>query len=153
MNMISKPEAVLLDDEAIQLPGRFQVHVDRSRDDLLTEFGNATLNDRYLLPGEAYQDLSSPASPPTTRTIHRIIPRHAQRLYDYISKLWFMPATPGPLQRRHRPRPADLLLPQRGQRTACNGIVGLWNENVWLAARRRRHRLLLGQPALDRRDA
>ena len=36
---------------------RFAVTTDPSRDDLLTEFGKETLRDRYLLPGESYQDL------------------------------------------------------------------------------------------------
>ena len=36
---------------------RFSVVTDASRDALLTEFGKETLNDRYLLPGESYQDL------------------------------------------------------------------------------------------------
>ena len=36
---------------------RFDVMTDPSRDALLTEFGKDTLNDRYLLPGESYQDL------------------------------------------------------------------------------------------------
>src|SRR5688572_4197364 len=31
--------------------------LDRSRDSLLTNFGKATLNDRYLLAGESYQDM------------------------------------------------------------------------------------------------
>ena len=31
--------------------------LDRSRDDLLTGFGKATLRDRYLLEGESYQDM------------------------------------------------------------------------------------------------
>ena len=39
------------------LPWRFPVTVDRSRDALLTDFGKDTLDDRYLLPGESYQDL------------------------------------------------------------------------------------------------
>ncbi len=56
MNMISKAETILLDN-AIQMPGRHQVHIDKSRDALLTDFGRATLDDRYLLPGETYQDL------------------------------------------------------------------------------------------------
>jgi ribonucleoside-diphosphate reductase alpha chain len=34
-----------------------KVEVDRSRDALLTEFGKTTLEDRYLLPGESYQDM------------------------------------------------------------------------------------------------
>ena len=35
----------------------YPVSVDHSRDALLTEFGKDTLRDRYLLPGESYQDL------------------------------------------------------------------------------------------------
>ncbi|RZJ95163.1 MAG: ribonucleotide-diphosphate reductase subunit alpha, partial [Brevundimonas sp.] len=31
--------------------------LDRSRDDLLTDFGKKTLEDRYLLKGESYQDM------------------------------------------------------------------------------------------------
>ncbi|NMU81947.1 ribonucleotide-diphosphate reductase subunit alpha, partial [Vibrio parahaemolyticus] len=42
---------------AVQRAGHHQVQVDRSRDALLTDFGKATLADRYLLPGESYQDL------------------------------------------------------------------------------------------------
>ena len=34
-----------------------KVEVDRSRDALLTAFGKTTLEDRYLLPGESYQDM------------------------------------------------------------------------------------------------
>src|SRR3954470_2670624 len=36
---------------------KFDVTTDASRDALLTEFGKDTLRDRYLLPGENYQDL------------------------------------------------------------------------------------------------
>ena len=35
----------------------FPLEVDHSRDALLTDFGKDTLKDRYLLPGESYQDL------------------------------------------------------------------------------------------------
>lgn len=34
-----------------------KVEVDRSRDALLSDFGKKTLEDRYLLPGESYQDM------------------------------------------------------------------------------------------------
>jgi ribonucleoside-diphosphate reductase alpha chain len=33
------------------------IQLDRSRDALLTEFGKKTLEDRYLLKGESYQDM------------------------------------------------------------------------------------------------
>lgn len=38
-------------------PRRFTIVTDDSRDVNLTDFGKDTLDDRYLLPGEKYQDL------------------------------------------------------------------------------------------------
>jgi ribonucleoside-diphosphate reductase alpha chain len=66
-----------------------QVQTDPSRDALLTDFGKKTLVDRYLLPGESYQDMFARVSTAYADDIE-----HAQRLYDYMSNLWFMPATP-----------------------------------------------------------
>lgn len=65
------------------------VTVDRSRDNLLTDFGRTTLEDRYMLPGESYQDMFVRVS-----SAFADDDEHAQRLYDYMSKLWFMPSTP-----------------------------------------------------------
>ena len=67
----------------------YPVEVDHGRDSLLTDFGKDTLNDRYLLPGETFQDLFVRVA-----SAYADDAGHAQRLYDYISKLWFMPATP-----------------------------------------------------------
>ena len=89
----------------------FDVATDDSRDALLTEFGKDTLRDRYLLPGESYQDLFARVA-----AAYADDADHAQRVYDYISKLWFMPATPVLSQRRHRPRPADQLLSEQRRR-------------------------------------
>ena len=66
-----------------------KVEVDRSRDALLTDFGKTTLEDRYLLAGESYQDMFARVA-----TAYADDADHAQRVYDYISTLWFMPATP-----------------------------------------------------------
>ena len=85
---LDRGETTLLDD-AVQLKGHHQVRVDRSRDALLTDFGRATLDDRYLMPGEGYQDLFARVA-----SYYSDNAPHAQRLYDYISKLWLMPATP-----------------------------------------------------------
>jgi ribonucleoside-diphosphate reductase alpha chain len=128
MNMMTKPEAVLLDD-AVQMPGRFQVTVDRSRDALLTDFGRATLDDRYLLPGEGYQDLFARVA-----SYYGDDQAHAQRLYDYISKMWFMPATPVLSNGgTNRGLPISCFLNEATD--SLDGIVGLWNENVWLASK------------------
>src|SRR5580698_7798741 len=87
--------------DAVQMTGRHQVRVDRSRDALLTDFGRATLSDRYLMPGEDFQDLFARVA-----SYYGDDAGHAQRVYDYMSRLWFMPATPV-----------------------------LSNENVWLASK------------------
>jgi ribonucleoside-diphosphate reductase alpha chain len=68
----------------------YPVEVDHGRDSLLTDFGKETLKDRYLLPGESYQDLFVRVA-----SAYADDQGHAQRIYDYISKLWFMPATRG----------------------------------------------------------
>ena len=115
--------------DAVQMRGRYQVHVDRSRDALLTDFGRATLDDRYMLPGESYQDLFARVA-----SQYGDGPAHAQRLYDYISRLWFMPATPvlsnGGTQRG---LPISCFLNEASD--SLDGIVGLWNENVQLASK------------------
>ncbi len=76
------------DSHAVR-PQLYSVEVDHSRDALLTDFGKETLKDRYLLPGESFQDLFVRVA-----SAYADDADHAQRLYDYISKLWFMPATP-----------------------------------------------------------
>ena len=116
-------------DDVVQMQGCHQVRVDRSRDSLLTDFGRATLDDRYLMPGEGYQDLFARVA-----SFYGDDAAHAQRVYDYISKLWFMPATPvlsnGGTKRG---LPISCFLNEASD--SLDGIVGLWNENVWLASK------------------
>lgn len=66
------------------------VTIDESRNELLTEFGKKTLDDRYCLEGEDYQDVFARAAVSFCGDDLML----AQRLYDYSSKLWFMFATP-----------------------------------------------------------
>jgi ribonucleoside-diphosphate reductase alpha chain len=66
------------------------VKVDFSKDALLDEFAIATLKDRYMIPGEdSPQEAFARAC-----TAFADDDAHAQRLYDYVSNLWFMFATP-----------------------------------------------------------
>ena len=105
-----------------------KVEVDRSRDALLTDFGKTTLEDRYLLAGESYQDMFARVA-----TAYADDAEHAQRVYDYISKLWFMPSTPVLSNGgADRGLPISCFLNAVGD--SLDGIVGTWNENVWLAA-------------------
>ena len=104
------------------------VTTDPLRDALLTDFGKKTLVDRYLLPGESYQDMFARVS-----TAYADDSAHAQRLYDYMSNLWFMPATPV-LSNGGATRglPISCFLNSVGD--SLDDIVGSWNENVWLAS-------------------
>ncbi len=120
-------DATVLD--VVQMQGRHQVRVDRSRDKLITDFGRATLDDRYLLPGEGYQDLFARVA-----SFYGEDAAHAQRLYDYISKLWFMPATPV-LSNGGTTRGLPISCFLNEASDSLDGIVGLWNENVWLASK------------------
>ncbi len=115
--------------DVAQKEGGIRVRIDRTRDAHLTDFGKATLADRYLMPDESYQDLFARVA-----MAYADNSDHAQRIYDYISRLWFMPATPilsnGGTRRG---LPISCFLNESGD--SLEGIVGLWNENVWLAAR------------------
>jgi len=105
------------------------IKIDRSRDQLLTDFGKATLSDRYLGPNESFQDLFARVA--STYADDNL---HAQRLYNYISNLWFMPATPvlsnGGTKRG---LPISCFLNEASD--SLSGILDLWSENVWLAAK------------------
>ena len=58
---------------------------------------------------------------------------HAQRLYDAMSRLWFMPATPV-LSNGGTTRGLPISCFLNSVSDSLDGIVGTWNENVWLAS-------------------
>jgi ribonucleoside-diphosphate reductase alpha chain len=108
---------------------RFDLVLDRSRDALLTDFGKDTLEDRYLLPGESYQDLFARVA-----SAYADDQAHAQRIYDYVSRLWFMPATPV-LSNGGTGRGLPISCYLNSVDDSLEGIVNTWNENVWLASK------------------
>ena len=64
--------------------------INYDRDNYLSEFSHKTLQDRYLIEGETSpQDAFARAAKAFADD-----DAHAQRLYDYASKLWFMFSTP-----------------------------------------------------------
>lgn len=66
------------------------MEINYNRDKYLSEFSVKTLNDRYLLKDETSpQDAFARAAKAFSDDDD-----HAQRLYDYASKLWFMFSTP-----------------------------------------------------------
>jgi ribonucleoside-diphosphate reductase alpha chain len=117
------------EDSKSVMARRFAIVTDPARDALLTDFGKETLDDRYLLPNETYQDLFARVA-----DAYADDESHAQRLYDYISKLWFMPATPV-LSNGGTGRGLPISCYLNSVDDSLEGIVGTWNENVWLASR------------------
>ncbi|HMP55709.1 MAG TPA: ribonucleotide reductase N-terminal alpha domain-containing protein, partial [Novosphingobium sp.] len=126
---VAKAAAAAQTDSKTVMPRRFAIEVDHARDALLTDFGKDTLDDRYLLPGERYQDLFARVADAYADDAD-----HAQRLYDYISKLWFMPATPV-LSNGGTGRGLPISCYLNSVDDSLEGIVNTWNENVWLASR------------------
>lgn len=105
-----------------------RITIDKSRDSRLTPFGIATLVDRYLMPEEGPQDLFARVA-----MYYGDDSAHAQRVYDYISKLWFMPATPI-LSNGGTSRGLPISCFLNETNDSLEDIVSLWNENVWLAS-------------------
>ena len=126
-----KPDLFSLsgETELFQNEKGITIKIDRSRDSKLTDFGKATLKDRYLGQNESFQDLFARVA-----SVYADDNLHAQRIYNYISNLWFMPATPvlsnGGTERG---LPISCFLNEAND--SLKGITDLWEENVWLAAR------------------
>ena len=102
-------------------PQPSDLRLDRKRDELLTAFGKATLTDRYLMPGESYQDMFARVACAYADDID-----HAQRLYDAISKLWFMPSTPV-LSNGGTTRGLPISCFLNTVPDSLDGIVDIWN--------------------------
>ena len=107
----------------------FSIIIDFARDACLTDFGRSTLHERYLLPGEGPQSLFARVS-----CAYADDREHAQRLYDYMSQLWFMPATPV-LSNGGTTKGLPISCYLNEVSDDLTGIVDTWVENVWLAAR------------------
>ncbi|MBC33681.1 MAG: ribonucleotide-diphosphate reductase subunit alpha [Rickettsiales bacterium] len=104
------------------------IQPDPSRDKNLTDFGKATLIDRYLLPGENFQDMFIRVARAYSDDIE-----HAKRIYNYISNLWFMPATPV-LSNGGAKRGLPISCFLNTVHDSLDGILSTWGENVWLAS-------------------
>jgi ribonucleoside-diphosphate reductase alpha chain len=105
-----------------------RVDIDNTRDMLLTDFGKAVLKDRYLLPDESYQDLFARVA-----STYGDDDTHAQRIYGYLSNLWFMASTPV-LSNGGAGRGLPISCFLNESSDSLDSIVDLWTENVWLAS-------------------
>ena len=109
-------------------PNPADIVLDHARDALITDFGKATLLDRYQLPGESIQAMFARVA-----CAYADDTAHAQRLYEAVSRLWFMPATPI-LSNGGTSRGLPISCFLNAVPDTLDGIVETWNENVKLAS-------------------
>lgn len=105
------------------------ITLDHARDAKLTAFGKATLDGSYLMPGESYQDAFGRVA-----AYYSDDDVMAQEVYDAISNLWFMPATPV-LSNGGTNRGLPISCFLNNVEDSLEGIDGAWSETTWLAAR------------------
>jgi ribonucleoside-diphosphate reductase alpha chain len=102
--------------------------ITRGSEATLLPFATSMLADRYLLKNETPQDMFERVS-----CAYADNQEHAQRLYGYISKLWFMPATPVLANGgTERGLPISCFLNEVPDSMA--GIAGTFHENTFLAS-------------------
>ncbi len=105
------------------------IRIDLSRDQLLSDFGIKTLQDRYLLETE-----SSPQEAFARAAIEYADDlEHAQRIYDYASKLWFMYSTPI-LSNGGSAKGAPISCFLSISPDSRRGLSDHYDENIWLAS-------------------
>src|SRR4051812_36137022 len=103
------------------------VKIDYSREKLLDPYALRILKDRYMIEEEAYaQEAFARAALAFSDDAG-----HAQRLYDYVSNLWFMFATPVLANGgTSRGLPISCFLSEVGD--SRDGILEHYTENGWL---------------------
>ncbi len=114
--------------DSIQIKKGPRVETDNSLAKNLTDFGQAVLKDRYLLRNESYQDLFARVA-----STYGDDDAHAQRIYGYLSNLWFMASTPV-LSNGGAGRGLPISCFLNESNDSLDGIVNLWTDNVWLAS-------------------
>ena len=103
--------------------------INYDRDKYLSEFSHKTLQDRYLVNGEnSPQDAFARAAKAFSDD-----DAHAQRLYDYASKLWFMFSTPV-LSNGGTTRGLPISCFLNYVEDSRQGITGHYTENAFLSS-------------------
>ena len=102
------------------------MYINTTKDQLLTDFGKTVLYDRYLTPNQSPQERFYELA-----KYYGVNAEHTKRMYEYISNLWFMPATPilsngG----TNRGLPISCFLNTVGD--TLRSITSKWGENAFL---------------------
>ncbi len=107
---------------------KFNVKINKEHNKLLTSSGHAMVDLRYLLEGEDFQDAIARVA-----SAYADDENHAQRIYEYMGKHWFMPATPV-LSNGGTTRGLPISCFLNEVQDDLNSIIYVWTESAHLAA-------------------
>jgi ribonucleoside-diphosphate reductase alpha chain len=107
------------------------VEIDYSRDALLDDYAIDIIKERYLLPNETSPQEGFARAAQTYCDGDYDL---AQRIYDYVSNLWFMFASPV-LANAGTERGLPISCFLNYVPDSLEGISSHWDENIWLASR------------------
>lgn len=105
------------------------MQISKERDNLFNSFGLETLKDRYLLPNEEPQEMFLRVATAFGNDVE-----HSQRMYDYMSKHWFMPSTPV-LANGGAKRGLPISCFLQSVSDDIGDIIGNWTETAWLSCK------------------
>ena len=108
---------------------KYNINIDYNRDKYLSEFSKKTLEGRYLVDGEKSPQEGFARAACTFADDEA----HAQRLYDYASKLWFMFSTPI-LSNGGTDRGLPISCFLNHVEDSREGITGHYTENAFLSS-------------------
>jgi ribonucleoside-diphosphate reductase alpha chain len=94
----------------------------------LTNFSIETLKDRYMIEGETPEDMFRRVSKAFSDD-----DKHAERLYNYMSSLWFLPASPV-LMNGGTDRGLPISCYLNSVEDSREGIFKTWIESCWLGS-------------------
>ena len=115
-----------------QLNWRDAIQIKPGRNSLLTEQGRETLLDRYLSRDSGETDPQHMFARVAAAGADDAA--HAQRLYDYFSQHWAMPATPVLTNLgTNRGLPISCFI--NSVEDSLTGIMSTWTESSWMGAR------------------
>lgn len=95
----------------------------------LSNLAQSTLKNRYLLPQESFSGLFKRVA-----RAYGDNPPHSVRMYRYMAKNWFMPATPI-LSNGGTERGLPISCFVNEVEDSLQGIADTWYQNIWLAAK------------------
>jgi ribonucleoside-diphosphate reductase alpha chain len=107
---------------------KFPINLNQDNNKLLTSAGQAMVDLRYLVKGEAFQDALARVA-----SAYGDNAEHAQRIYNYMSMNWFMPATPV-LSNGGTTRGLPISCFLNEVQDDLDSIIYTWTESAHLAA-------------------